>query len=103
MDKFCVFCGEILGESGICTTNHSNKKMCVNCRHSKLIDDVYHCNNSENMENAKDKMLKAATDVSGGFPFTIEVSPLPLKKPVNKCPKWELNEKLIEDFKNSFV
>lgn len=104
MTKFCNYCGLELDENGLCLNGHNvnNKKMCVNCQHVIMRDDGYFCAHEGNMADAKRKMIDAANSVSGGFPFTLEVSPLPLKKPTNKCPNWELSDKNIEEFVESF-
>lgn len=103
MEKICVFCGNELNESGICNESHSIKKMCVNCHHVKYEDGTYYCCNEDNMSDTKTKMIEAANSVAGGYSFSIEVNPLlPLKKPVAKCPRWQLGEFMFDEFKNMF-
>ena len=102
--KLCRYCGIELGEDGRCINGHNiNKKMCVNCQHVCYTEDGYFCAHEGNMADAKAKMVEAANSVSNGFPFTIEVSPLPLKKPSLKCGNWVLNNELIKEFEESFV
>lgn len=102
MEKFCKICGNAVDEMGRCYNSHKNKKMCVNCAFVEFTDNGYLCKNEENMNDAKEKMIKAAQTVSNGYTFTINVSPLPLKKPLAKCERWILDEKIVDAFKYSF-
>ena len=104
-NKLCAYCGIEISEDGKCLNgNHNiNKKMCVNCQHVRFTEDGYFCAHEGNMADAKAKMVEAASSVSGGFPFTIEVSPLPLKKPTLKCGNWALNKDIINEFIESFI
>lgn len=103
MVKLCAYCGIEMGEDGKCINAHNtNKKMCVNCQYVQFNDEGYFCAHDGNMADAKAKMIEAANSVSNGFPFTIEVSPLPLKKPTLKCGNWVLSENIVYEFKNSF-
>ena len=106
MEKFCNLCGTQLNEDGACINTHNiNKKMCVNCTFVSLTDDGYLCNNEINMENAKKKIIEAATVAAGGYSIdniNFDIKPLPLKKPSVKCPQWELNNDIINSFVESF-
>ena len=102
MEKYCKICGVTVDEQGKCSNSHKNKKMCVNCSYVEVTDSGYLCRNEDNMNDAKDRMIKAAQTVSNGYTFTINVSPLPLKNPLAKCGRWVLDEKIVESFKNSF-
>lgn len=103
-NKYCPLCGELLNEKDACATEHKFKKMCVNCQHVNYSNDdnCYICNNIENMEEAKKRIIDAAKTAAGGYSFTVEVTPLPLKRPLVKCPRWELSKDVEKNIKNLF-
>jgi len=100
MDKLCVFCGEPLNEDGVCENIHSFKKMCLNCQ---FCDGMY-CQNEDNKQKALEKMLETLKKESGGYSVkTLEIEPLPLKKPALKCSNWALSENIRVQLPALFV
>lgn len=100
----CIYCGKPLTD-GKCEENHSFKKMCINCAFSKENEDgSFTCVNKDNLEATREKMLEAIKNVSEAYSvkdFCIE--PLPLKKPLLKCSKWELHPAVLTDIANLFM
>lgn len=102
MGKYCKFCGSVT-EEGACPNEHSFKKMCVNCAHSKENEEQYFCHNEENMNNALQKVQEAIKN-AGVDAYKVEVTlqPVALKKPTLKCGKWELSDEVLEEVKALF-
>lgn len=104
MENYCNLCGSILVDNK-CPNNHNLdfKKMCLNC---KFCDTNLCCINNDVMETMKNNILSGIEKNSinlGNFTIkNIELSPTTIKYPTKRCSKWELNEKIIESFKNSF-
>ena len=102
MKKYCPLCGSVLNEDGTCPNNHVVLAMCLNCTFCSELDngDVV-CENTENLMNAKEKILAGiAQQQSEGYAIKkveVEIEPLPLKKPTLKCKRWTLNEELVID------
>ena len=109
MGKLCVFCGENTVD-GACPNNHAFKKMCLNCSHlrEEVTDEPegeLFCANRDNLIAAKEKILSAAAAESGGYKIkniTVDIEPLPLKKPTAKCKNWSLSDTVLEELKNMF-
>ena len=107
---YCKFCGEPLNEGGKCPNNHAFKKMCMNCAHLGAIEDAETgkaslvCMNEENKKAALEKMLKLLEGSKSGYAVkTLEIEPVPLKKPELKCGKWELSPVVREEVLDMFV
>ena len=109
MEKYCVFCGENTVD-GVCPNGHLFKKMCLNCAHmgEKTTDEegnVLVCENEDNLNAAKEKILGAATSESGGYKIkniSFELEPLPLKKPTAKCKNWVLSDAVLKQMTELF-
>lgn len=100
MSEFCKFCGEPLTDGH----KHEFKKMCLNCEWLKTNDNGEQvCRNETNMHNALEKMYETLRSINGYNVTKIEVEPVPLKKPTNKCGQWELSKEVLEELVNLFV
>lgn len=99
MAKYCRFCGETLNEEGLCPNGHEFKKMCVNCIYcNEDAEDTLVCMNEDNKKAALNKMLELLKSEGGGYAVkTLEIEPVPLKKPTLKCGRWELDETIVKD------
>jgi hypothetical protein len=103
--EYCKFCGEKLNAEGKCPNNHEFKKMCINCAFiGETEPDAESgkkslvCMNEDNKKAALSKMMDAIKEAGGGYSVkTLEIEPVPLKKPNLKCARWELSE----DVKNA--
>lgn len=109
----CKLCGAPLAE-GKCPTEHSFKKMCINCAFCSLTENgEVLCVNEDNRKIVIDRMLKAAGDASTSYvmqdmesvkaAMMATVKPIPLSKPLSHCPKWGLSDEVLEEVKNLFV
>ena len=109
MSKLCVYCGEPLDDEGVCENVHTFKKMCINCAYctEELSDDengTLFCGNEVNKKNALNKMLETLKKEGGGYAVkTLEIEPLPLKKPTLKCSNWELRKDILDSLTDLFV
>ena len=93
MPKFCPLCGEAYVD-GVCPNQAIHfKPMCLNCVDCGTDPndpEVVRCFNEENRKKAEES-VKAQVAALGdiGYEVTIDVDPLPLKKPCNKCKRWK--------------
>lgn len=104
MSEFCKFCGEPLNEEGLCPNGHVFKKMCLNCTScGKNEDNELVCKNEANLKSAFDKIMAAVQGASQAYSVkNLEIAPLPLKKPTNKCGLWELNNEVLNELIGAF-
>ena len=108
MEKYCKFCGEPLNEEGKCPNGHEFKKMCLNCIYcteevTDGEDGHLFCMNAENKKNALNKMLELLNKEGNGYAVkTLEIEPVPLKRPTLKCGSWELDETLVREILGFF-
>jgi hypothetical protein len=97
---YCKFCGEKLNEDGQCPNNHDFKKMCINCAFigetesdEKTGKKALVCMNEDNKKAALAKMMDLINEAGGGYSVkTLEIEPVPLKKPNLKCMRWALSD-----------
>lgn len=79
------------------------RKMCLNCKFVKENKDgELICGNQDNMQLAMTPVYEALKQVNGYSVTTLEVEPIPLKKPTNRCGMWGLNDEVVEYMKNLF-
>ena len=104
MSEFCKFCGEPLNEDGQCPKGHVFKKMCLNCTScDKNEEGKLVCKNETNLKSAFDKIMEAVKGAAQSYTVkNLEIAPLPLKTPVNKCGLWELNPEIVTEITESF-
>ena len=104
MSELCKFCGEPLNEEGLCPNEHVFKKMCLNCTScGKNEDGELVCKNEANLKSAFDKIMAAVKDAAQAYSVkNLEIAPLPLKKPTNKCGLWELSADVITEIAGMF-
>lgn len=102
--ELCKFCGQELVD-GMCPSGHSFKKMCLNCEFlSKNENGELVCANEENRSREMKAILEAASGVTKMYQVeSVEISPIPLKKPTAKCGQWKLDESVLEEIRNMFV
>lgn len=84
MSKICLLTG-LDGETAL-------KKMCINCIHSKYIDetDKYTCDNEKVMEIGYEKVSSKAKEL--GFDIdSLTLKPMELKSPTKKCDNYSPN------------
>ena len=100
MNNLCVFCGEELDDKGLCMNTHTFKKMCLNCEWCENMT----CQNEDNKKKALKKMLETLKNEGGGYAVkTLEIEPLPLKKPTLKCQNWTLSAVILNKLPELFV
>lgn len=100
MEELCRLCGEPLSDGH----KHEFKKMCLNCSWLKTNNkEEQVCSNPTNMNNALEKMHEALKGINGYNVTKLEVEPVPLKKPTNKCGQWELDLEVANSLINLFV
>lgn len=103
-NKNCKLCGAELVD-GNCPNGHSSafKKMCLNC---KYFNDEFYCTNVDVMEKMKSNILKDIEDKKvslGNFVIKdIELAPIPVKAPIKRCSKWELNDNIANLLINNY-
>ena len=84
MNNLCVFCGEELDDKGLCMNMT--------------------CQNEDNKKKALKKMLETLKNEGGGYAVkTLEIEPLPLKKPTLKCQNWTLSAVILNKLPELFV
>ena len=67
--------------------------MCINCVFCKENEDLFFCENEENLTEA---INKVKLSLPSGYEFqSLSLKPLPLKEPIKKCKKWSINIDLI--------
>ena len=80
------------------------RKMCLNCSFLKENEKgELVCSNQDNMKAAMEPVYDALNKVNGYNLVTLEVEPVPLKKPTNRCGNWALSDEVIEYMKGLFV
>ena len=94
MPKFCPLCGEAYVDGACPNQAQHFKPMCLNCvdcvYESADGNEAYKCNNEENMNKAAESVKNAVSGLGDiGYEVKIDLSPLPLKKPCNKCKRWK--------------
>lgn len=93
----CRLCGALI-EGQKCKNVHDLKKMCINCQFCKKTEDGdFICTNEENMTETREKMYNALMQVSSAYQVDLKLSPLPLKKPLCKCNRWNLHEDVLKE------
>lgn len=84
MSKICLLTG-LDGETTL-------KKMCINCIHSKYIEesDKYTCSNEKVMEIGYEKVAAKAKELGFDIDF-LTLKPMELKNPTKKCDNYSPN------------
>ena len=101
MENLSKLTGELL-EDG--KKDFDLRKMCLNCSFlQKNKDGEFVCRNEDNMKLAMEPVYEAIKKVNAYNVVSLEVEPVPLKKPTNRCGNWNLSDDIVEYMKTLFV
>lgn len=105
MSKFCPICGEAYVDGACPNQAQHFKPMCLNCVDCVCVgcasespegNEAYKCVNEENMNKAAETVRNAVSGLGDiGYEVKIDLTPLPLKKPCNKCKRWKPDTDII--------